>query len=134
MGRLGLEALNLTRDARSSSQYDATKEDEEPPRVRPLLSGLIVQTTFRRRGVAQKLVAHAELRARSWGYDEMCIQVEDANKPAIELYRSMGYRLHDGSDLPAPSPSTESAGLLQGMFAAVVERARSSTLSLRKEL
>ena len=46
----------------------------------------------RRRGVARALLAEAEARGRSQGARIATLEVRRSNRPAIELYRSLGYR------------------------------------------
>jgi GNAT superfamily N-acetyltransferase len=147
LGRVALEVLNLTQDAGSA-------ESRGTLRLRPLLSGLIVQPPYRRRGLAQKLVREAEHVANAWGYEELLLQVEDANTPALELYRSLGYRLSDGTAIPpqlaarttstgshpqSHPASTGARALFQACFEGLRQQVdafatRAETLSLRKDL
>jgi ribosomal-protein-alanine N-acetyltransferase len=46
----------------------------------------------RRRGVARALLAEVEARAAAEGAARATLEVRRSNAPAIELYRSLGYR------------------------------------------
>jgi GNAT superfamily N-acetyltransferase len=66
----------------------------------PLMSNLAVSPKYRRRGLAEALVAAVEERARDeWGYDECYLYVERSNQAAVRLYQKLGYRQiwNDGS-------------------------------------
>ena len=59
----------------------------------PLMSNLAVSREYRRRGLAEQLVAAVETMVRKeWGYDECYLYVEERNRSAIQLYRKLGYR------------------------------------------
>ncbi len=70
------------------------KSDGRGQSVRaPLMSNLAVGRKFRRKGLAEDLVQAAETLARKeWGYDEVYLYVEKRNKPAVKLYKKLGYR------------------------------------------
>lgn len=57
----------------------------------PVLANLSVNPKARRRGIASKLAAKAESVAKSWGYEEIALAVEETNEPAKRLYRKRGY-------------------------------------------
>ena len=64
----------------------------EPVAVaRPLLSGMIVQPSHRRRGVASALLTEAEAQAMAWGFDEVVLNVQRSNSAATVLYARRGY-------------------------------------------
>ena len=46
----------------------------------------------RRRGVARRLVAEAELVAKQWGYNELFLEVAQSNEAALGFYSRAGYR------------------------------------------
>jgi GNAT superfamily N-acetyltransferase len=99
----------------------------------PLMSNLAVSRKYRRRGLAEALVAAVEeLAQNEWGYDECYLYVERQNRAAIKLYQKLGYRQmwNDGSArtlLPTSKGDLESAPTVlvcmrkvlgkQGMFA-----------------
>ena len=95
MGSVGLELLPLT------SVGMGTGDDVCP---RPLLSGLVVEPRFRRRGVARQLVAEAEAFVSSeWGNDEILLFVEESNRAAVGLYDACGYvKAADGTRVEQP--------------------------------
>jgi GNAT superfamily N-acetyltransferase len=81
----------------------------------PLMSNLAVSRKYRRRGLAEALVAAVEELAQDeWGYDECYLYVERQNRSAIKLYQKLGYRQmwNDGSArtlLPTSKGDLESA-------------------------
>lgn len=59
----------------------------------PLMSNLAVGRDFRRKGIAEKLVAEVERMVRyEWGYNECYLYVEERNKAAVRLYQKLGYK------------------------------------------
>jgi len=59
----------------------------------PLMSNLAVGREFRRKGIAEKLVAEVERLVRyEWGYDDCYLYVEQRNKAAVRLYQKLGYK------------------------------------------
>jgi len=59
----------------------------------PLMSNLAVSRKYRRRGLAEELVAAVEnLVRKQWGYEQCYLYVEERNRAAIKLYRKLGYR------------------------------------------
>lgn len=59
----------------------------------PLMSNLAVSRSYRRRGLAEQLVAAVEnLVRKEWGFGECYLYVEERNRAAIQLYRKLGYR------------------------------------------
>ena len=59
----------------------------------PLMSNLAVSTDFRRKGIAEKLVAEVERKVRyEWGYSDCYLYVEQRNKAAVRLYQKLGYK------------------------------------------
>lgn len=58
----------------------------------PLMSNLAIARQYRRRGLAERLVENVEEIARKqWGYNHMFLYVEGRNRPAIRLYKKLGY-------------------------------------------
>lgn len=91
-------AVTISADDSSTGQRVGSLGLEELPlptggvtEARPLLSGLIVQPTHRRRGVARRLVDAAEAQARAWGYTELMLYVAADNRAAVQLYDAIGF-------------------------------------------
>lgn len=59
----------------------------------PYLSNLAVHSNYRRRGVAQQLLASCERNALSWGFHDLYLHVLENNHQARQLYFKMGYQL-----------------------------------------
>lgn len=59
---------------------------------RPYLASVAVAKAERRRGVARRLVAEAELVAKQWGYNELFLEVAQSNEAALGFYSRAGYR------------------------------------------
>jgi len=58
------------------------------------MSNLAIGRRYRRKGLAEDLVASAEAIARKeWGYDECYLYVEKRNAPAVKLYKKLGYKV-----------------------------------------
>lgn len=57
------------------------------------LRRMYVAQTFRRQGLASKMLDHAERTARRSGYQNMILSTSSLQAPAIGLYRAAGYRL-----------------------------------------
>lgn len=58
----------------------------------PLMSNLVVSRQYRRKGIAEKLVADVEDLCQDWGYEECYLYVEKRNAPAVKLYQKLGYK------------------------------------------
>lgn len=52
---------------------------------------LYVSPKFRRRGVGRRLLEQLEHQFGQRGYDWIRLEVQSRNRPAVRLYRSMGY-------------------------------------------
>ena len=59
------------------------------------ISNLAVSKTFRRQGVADKLLQACDLKALQWGFKELDLHVLDNNYPARQLYQKNGYKLQE---------------------------------------
>ncbi len=57
------------------------------------LRRMYVAQTFRRQGLASKMLDHAEQTARRSGHQHMILSTSSLQVPAIALYRAAGYRL-----------------------------------------
>jgi ribosomal protein S18 acetylase RimI-like enzyme len=84
---VGFVEVGITQSLKyGMEQYGVPVRDE-----RPYLANLSVRPASRRQGVGRRLVHACEEMVRSWGYDELILQVEDSNQHARNLYRDMGY-------------------------------------------
>ena len=85
IGCCGLEVTNIPTIGDLKAQENLIRA--------PLMSNVAVSRNFRRRGIAEKMVAQAEEVARKqWGYDQLLLYVEQRNTPAVKLYKKLGYR------------------------------------------
>ena len=57
-----------------------------------LVANVAVHPNFRRRGIARKLTQHALVHLAQQRESEVWLQVRDDNPPAIDLYRSLGFK------------------------------------------
>lgn len=55
------------------------------------ISDLVVETAFRRRGIAKALMAEAEKKAKALGAERVSLTVWNFNESARELYDALGY-------------------------------------------
>ena len=58
----------------------------------PVISNLIVSSKMRRKGIAKSLTIRAEKIAKSFAYKNIYLFVNTENIPAIQLYKSRGYK------------------------------------------
>ena len=73
-------------------------------RVAPLLANLAVLPSGRRQGLGKRLVDACVEIAQDWGYDELLLEVESTNAPAVALYED---RLGFQELWRAPRPALE---------------------------
>ncbi len=59
----------------------------------PYIANLAVKNSYRRQGVARKLLRKCEQIALEWGFSEISLHVLDNNQQAKQLYFTSGYRL-----------------------------------------
>ena len=60
----------------------------------PAVTNLASAPSFRRRGVATRLLRSAERYVKQrWGAEKLALYVEQTNEPAISLYEKMGYKI-----------------------------------------
>ncbi len=57
------------------------------------ISNLAVSRDFRRRGVAQELLANCEQITKSWGFTEIHLHVMGDNDRGRNLYKKLGYEI-----------------------------------------
>ena len=85
VGGCGVELTRMT--------HDGLVCEDDPMQQRAVLSGtLFVNPSFRRQGVAQRLLREAEGKARSWGCTELLLIVKRSNANALGLYEKLGYK------------------------------------------
>jgi len=53
----------------------------------PIVANVAVASNARRRGIAEKLCRKCEVAAKSWGYREVTLAVDQSNSAAIGLYQ-----------------------------------------------
>lgn len=61
----------------------------------PYISNLAVRKSYRRRGVAQKLLLTCEQTALEWGLQNLYLHVLENNYQARQLYCKVGYRVQE---------------------------------------
>ncbi|MDY6786163.1 MAG: GNAT family N-acetyltransferase [Cyanobacteriota bacterium] len=86
VGHLGEIAGTVEITLRSSSAIARTQY--------AYISNLAVSQSYRRQGIARKLLLNCEPMARDWGMREIYLHVLEDNQRARQLYSSSGYRLH----------------------------------------
>jgi ribosomal protein S18 acetylase RimI-like enzyme len=95
VGFVSIEQKEMTATAEKKDQlirlgkYDAFDNLEK----RPLLASLAVNPEFRKLGIGRRLCGMAESQAKSWGYNELFLRVEEDNPSALIFYRKLGYRV-----------------------------------------
>lgn len=60
----------------------------------PYISNLAVRNSYRRQGIARKLLLKCEQISLEWGFQELSLHVLENNHQAQQLYFASGYRLH----------------------------------------
>ncbi|GAX26240.1 hypothetical protein FisN_16Lh068 [Fistulifera solaris] len=58
----------------------------------PLMSNLVVRRSFRKRGIAEQMVAAIENFTRDNDFQECYLYVEERNPAAVRLYQKLGYK------------------------------------------
>ncbi|KAL3810494.1 hypothetical protein ACJIZ3_000018 [Penstemon smallii] len=74
------------------------------------ISNVAVQERYRRKGIAKKLIAKAEAKARSWGCRAIALHCELNNTGAINLYKNEGFKcikVPEGAKWPHPKLSPD---------------------------
>lgn len=62
------------------------------PTLRPYLCNLLVHPDYRKKGYAKRMVLECIQQSSSWGYDELYLHVEEKERPAWQLYKSLGFK------------------------------------------
>ncbi|KAL2482323.1 Acyl-CoA N-acyltransferase (NAT) superfamily protein [Forsythia ovata] len=74
------------------------------------ISNVAVQERFRRKGIAKRLIAKAEAKARSWGCHAIALH-SDLNEPRVtKLYKGQGFKcikVPEGANWPRPRSSRD---------------------------
>ena len=76
-------------------EVEKIPEDSLQGRIRgkaPLMSNLVVSRKFRKRGIAEQMVAAMEEFTRDNGWTECYLYVEERNPAAVKLYKKLGYQ------------------------------------------
>ncbi len=63
-------------------------------RMKGWVNRLAVDPAYRRQGIAQQLIKHAEKALEKRGAAIFCALIEAFNKESVELFRKMGYVIH----------------------------------------
>ena len=58
----------------------------------PKIANLAIEETYRGQGLGTKLIEACIRQSISWGFDCVCLYVDDDNYSARELYRRLGFR------------------------------------------
>jgi N-acetylglutamate synthase-like GNAT family acetyltransferase len=57
----------------------------------PYLSNLAVLPTYRRHGIASRMIAACETTAKQWGYQGIYLHALENNNAAVRLYQKLGF-------------------------------------------
>ncbi|XP_044507465.1 uncharacterized protein LOC123226947 [Mangifera indica] len=74
------------------------------------ISNVAVREKFRRKGIAKRLIAKAEAKARSWGCRAIALHCDLNNPGAIKLYKGQGFKsikVPEGANWPQPRTSPD---------------------------
>ncbi|RID67283.1 hypothetical protein BRARA_D02371 [Brassica rapa] len=74
------------------------------------ISNVAVRESFRRKGIAKRLIWKAEALAKSWGCRAVGLHCELSNLGATKLYKDQGYRsikIPEGASWPQPKTSPD---------------------------
>ena len=72
---------------------------------------MYVDATFRRQGIARRLLAHAEQVGKAGGYSRLVLSTSELQQPAIALYRNAGFALAETRTVDSMSLKTVGGGL-----------------------
>ncbi|KAJ0101705.1 hypothetical protein Patl1_06093 [Pistacia atlantica] len=74
------------------------------------ISNVAVREKFRRKGIAKRLIAKAEAKARSWGCRAIALHCDLNNAGATKLYKGQGFKsvkVPEGANWPQPRTSPD---------------------------
>ncbi|KAL2548849.1 Acyl-CoA N-acyltransferase (NAT) superfamily protein [Forsythia ovata] len=74
------------------------------------ISNVAVRERYRRKGIAKRLIAKAEAKARSWGCRAVALHCDLNNPGATKLYKGQGFKcikVPDGTNWPQPKTSPD---------------------------
>ncbi|KAK4430907.1 hypothetical protein Salat_0852600 [Sesamum alatum] len=74
------------------------------------VSNVAVREMFRRKGIAKRLIAKAEAKAKTWGCRAIALHCDLNNPGATKLYMSQGFRcikVPEGANWPQPRTSAD---------------------------
>ncbi|CAL0303060.1 unnamed protein product [Lupinus luteus] len=74
------------------------------------IANVAVRENFRGKGIAKKLIAKAESKARSWGCSAIALHCDLNNPMATKLYQGQGFKcikVPEGAKWPQPKTSTD---------------------------
>jgi GNAT superfamily N-acetyltransferase len=71
---------------------------------------------YRGRGIAQRMLHHAETQAREFGFSKLTLSTAEVQKAAIAFYRKSGYRLVRTERASTMSTKTVGGGLARFHF------------------
>jgi GNAT superfamily N-acetyltransferase len=81
------------------------------------LRRMYLDVPHRGRGIAQRMLDHAEARARELGFKKVILSTAEIQKPAIKFYAKSGYRRVDTVTVETMSTKTVGGGLKRFHFA-----------------
>lgn len=74
------------------------------------ISNVAVRERYRRKGIAKRLIAKAEAKAKAWGCRAIALHCDLKNPGATTLYTSQGFRcirVPEGANWPQPKTSPD---------------------------
>ncbi|KAH6763571.1 Acyl-CoA N-acyltransferases superfamily protein [Perilla frutescens var. hirtella] len=74
------------------------------------ISNVAVREKFRRKGIAKRLIAKAEAKAKTWGCRAIALHCDHSNPGATKLYSSQGFKIikiPSGANWPHPRISAD---------------------------
>jgi GNAT superfamily N-acetyltransferase len=81
-----------------------------------MLRRMYLDQHYRGRGIAQRMLHHAETQAREFGFSKLTLSTAEVQKAAIAFYRKSGYRLVRTERASTMSTKTVGGGLARFHF------------------